>query len=66
MSVESIAHNVVFKTRLSTGHENENRTIEQMNHHNGFEIVDRRLKNIDNVFLYLDEIFYNICNSSAS
>ena len=47
---ESIAHTVVFKTRLSTGHENENRTIEQMNHHNGFEIVDRRLKNIDVYF----------------
>ncbi|MGB6594132.1 MAG: hypothetical protein WBE68_21755, partial [Candidatus Nitrosopolaris sp.] len=32
---QSIAHTVAFETRLSTGHENENRTIEQMNHHNG-------------------------------
>ena len=51
---------------LSTGHANENRTIEQMNHHNGYEIVDRRLKNKNNVFLYLDEIFYNIGNFSTS
>jgi hypothetical protein len=24
------------------------------------EIVDRHIENIDNIFLYLDEIFYNI------